>query len=318
MAHRLAGEEIPYPDRIEREFAIRPTWVEESEYERVHAGLEDVLPASGTLLERFSRWLDETALPADVLLGGLSAVADELRERTRALVGLPDGEQIELALASDRRWAGYNLYCGGLRSRVWVNTDLPFPAADIAYMVAHEGYPGHHTEGVWKEATLVAQGRTELTLILACGGEALFAEGIAELGRELVLGSDEQELVARVLEPLGVRHDVEVATRVQDARKVLRTVRSNLALLLFDRGASDEEAARYVERWALLPPERVAKLIAAVRGTPLPGYVHCYTDGRRLASGFVRGDPARFKRLLTEQLVPEDLADGNAATTGVV
>jgi hypothetical protein len=95
---------------------------------------------------------------------------------------------------------------------------------------------------------------------------------------------------------------------VQEARTVLRSVRSNAALLLFERGASDEEAAAYVARWALLTPERVAKLINAVRSTPLAGYAHCYSEGLRLARGFVRGDPARFKRLLTEQLTPADLA----------
>jgi hypothetical protein len=84
-------------------------------------------------------------------------------------------------------------------------------------------------------------------------------------------------------------------------------VRSNLALLLFDRGADDDEAQAYVARWALLTPERVTKMVTAVRSTPLPGYVHCYTDGLRLTRGFVAGEPARFKRLLTEQLVPADL-----------
>jgi hypothetical protein len=313
VSRRLAGETFPYPEQIEREFGIRPTWVDEREYERAHAQLDEGLSGPGTLLERFRRWLAETALGGDALLGGLQAVAAELRERTRRLVGLPDGEELALELASDKHWAGYNLYCGGLRSRVWVNTDLPFPAADLAYMVAHEGYPGHHTEGVWKETTLVSAGRSELTLILACGGEAVIAEAIAELGRELVLPGDEQELVARVLEPFGVRHDAAVAARIQDARKVLRSMRSNLALLLFDRGASDEEAREYVTRWGLLPEERVTKLITAVRSTPLPGYVHCYTDGLRLANGFVEGDAGRFKRLLTEQLVPADLAAGAAS-----
>jgi hypothetical protein len=43
---------------------------------------------------------------------------------------------------------------------------------------------------------------------------------------------------------------------------------------------------------------------------PFSGYTHCYPEGLRLCSAFVRGDAARFKRLLTEQLVPADLAAG--------
>jgi hypothetical protein len=305
---RVAGETIPYAEEVELEFGIRPRWHDESDYARAHADLEDALPGSGSVADRLADWIERTTVPADVLLESLRSVADELRMRTERLVGLPDGEKIEVEVVTEKRWSGFNRYCGGLRSEISVNVDLPFPAYDLAYMMAHEGYPGHHAEGVWKETELVRSGAVELTLGVACGAEALLAEGIAELGREIVLGGEEQEVVARVLGQFGIRHDVALATRVQEARTVLRTIRSNLALLLFERGASDEEAAEYVARWALLTPERVAKLINAVRSTPLAGYAHCYSEGLRLARGFVRGDPARFKRLLTEQLVPAELA----------
>jgi hypothetical protein len=61
--------------------------------------------------------------------------------------------------------------------------------------------------------------------------DARVAEGIAEVGPELVLGSEEQDVIARVLEPLGVAHDAAVATRVVEARDLLDTVGSNLELL---------------------------------------------------------------------------------------
>jgi hypothetical protein len=37
-------------------------------------------------------------------------------------------------------------------------------------------------------------------------------------------------------------------------------------------------------------------------------YIFCYIDGLRLCRSYVDGDPVRFERLITEQLVPEDLA----------
>jgi hypothetical protein len=37
-------------------------------------------------------------------------------------------------------------------------------------------------------------------------------------------------------------------------------------------------------------------------------YVACYSERRRLARGFVLGNVERFRRMLTEQLVPDDLA----------
>ena len=37
-------------------------------------------------------------------------------------------------------------------------------------------------------------------------------------------------------------------------------------------------------------------------------YIFCYTAGLPLCRSYVQGDPARFERLLAEQLVPADLA----------
>jgi hypothetical protein len=246
------------------------------------------------------------------MLTAFRAVTDELRARTLELVGLPEGEEIELEFVSGKRWGGFNLSLGGLRSRISINTDLPFPAADLAYFMAHEGYPGHHADGAWKEQVLVRErGYVELTMTLLCAPAATLAEGIAELARELVL-DDEQELVARVLDPLGVEHDAEVATRVQEARDLLRGMLSNLALLRADQGKSRDEAREYARRWSPQPPERIEKMLDNVDYRPFTGYVHCYPEGLRLCRAFVDGDPGRFKRLLVEQLVPSDLQLGRA------
>ena len=42
-------------------------------------------------------------------------------------------------------------------------------------------------------------------------------------------------------------------------------------------------------------------------------YVFCYSEGVALCRRFVGGDPARFARLIDEQLLPADLA---AAASG--
>jgi len=36
-------------------------------------------------------------------------------------------------------------------------------------------------------------------------------------------------------------------------------------------------------------------------------YISCYVEGLPLCRDFVDGDPGRFARLLTEQLLPSDL-----------
>ena len=37
------------------------------------------------------------------------------------------------------------------------------------------------------------------------------------------------------------------------------------------------------------------------------GYIHTYTEGRRLCHAWVAGDAARYRRLLTARLLPSDL-----------
>ena len=311
-ARRLAGERFSYADEVDGTFGIRPRWYDEAEYERARALLDEALPGSGDVRVRFARWFEQTMVAPEKLLPALQAVVGELRARTEALVGLPEGEWFELELVTGERWFGFNRNLGGLRSRISINTDLPFPAGDLAYFAAHEGYPGHHTDGAWKEQVLVrARGRVEVTMTLY-GPQAVLAEGVAELGADLVLENGGQELVARHLRGLGSDYDAEVGAQVFEARRLLRTVSSNAALLLHERGASVDEAREYVRRRSLQPEDRIEKMVANVRDRPFPGYVHCYPEGRRLCAAFVRGDTARFKRLLVEQWLPADLSSAAA------
>jgi hypothetical protein len=143
-------------------------------------------------------------------------------------------------------------------------------------------------------------------MTLLCAPSAVVAEGIAELARELIFDSDEQEVIARHLRPLGIEHDAGLARRIDGARDPLDGVGANLALMRFGHGKSRDEARAYARRWLPYPAERIEKTLDFIDG-PFPGYVHCYAEGLLLCRAFVRGDAARFKELLTGQFVPADL-----------
>jgi hypothetical protein len=80
-----------------------------------------------------------------------------------------------------------------------------------------------------------------------------------------------------------------------------------------ERGVDEEELAAYARRWTLQPEDRIEKLVAWVCTQPFRGYVVTYPAGLRLAKLFVGKDADKFKRLLTEQLVPADLRISSAA-----
>ena len=87
-------------------------------------------------------------------------------------------------VVTDQPWSGFNYYEGDYRSRVAINADLPHRLSHLPHLVAHEAYPGHHTEHCRKELGLVERAdRTEHTVFLVNTPECLMAEGLADLGR---------------------------------------------------------------------------------------------------------------------------------------
>jgi len=114
--------------------------------------------------------------------------------------------------------------------------------------------------------------------------------------------------VAEHLRPLGVRYDAEVAGRVAEAAEALSWVRSNAAIRLHEGGGAEDDVVAYLERWALLPRERAAKAVSFMTDETWRAYSHCYTEGLRLCRAWVDGDPGRFEHLVTEPVLPADLA----------
>lgn len=60
----------------------------------------------------------------------------------------------------DEPFAAANGYLGDYRLRIELNTDLPVNLARLSDLLAHEAYPGHHTELVLKEEHLYREGAT--------------------------------------------------------------------------------------------------------------------------------------------------------------
>ncbi|HEY8546366.1 MAG TPA: hypothetical protein VIL36_15000 [Acidimicrobiales bacterium] len=308
-ARKLAGEPIAYLDEVEWCYGARPALVPEDEFEAAHRRLDAVLPGSGPLRDRIIAWREGHAVPPDKLQTAIDSLAEDLRARTVEAFGLPEGERIEWILETGKPWSGFNYYEGGLRSRVAINVDLPVLSLTLAHLVAHEAYPGHHTEHSRKEAGLVRQRRwLEETISPVGTPQCTMSEGLADLGLEVLVGRRSEGFSAEHLRPLGIPYDEEVATSVNEATEALSWVRSNAAILLHEHGTPHDEVVEYLERWALLPHARATKAVSFLTDPTWRAYSHCYTEGLRRCRAWVDGDPARFERLVTEQLLPSDLS----------
>jgi hypothetical protein len=137
---------------------------------------------------------------------------------------------------------------------------------------------------------------------------SLISEGIAELASEMMLGEEEEQVIAAHFEGTGVSYDPELSRTVKEARRPIAYVPGNVALLIHTRGSSKEEAVEYSMRWGLTTRKRAEQTVRFVSDPVWRSYISTYTDGYELCRAFVDGDPLRFKRLLTEQLTSADLA----------
>jgi hypothetical protein len=296
-ARVLAGEPISYSDEVEGCYGVRPERTPETAFEQAHAALDEALPGEGSLLDRRQAWRQRHLCDGAAAIGVLDDLLPLFRERAAAIVELPEGERVTLEPVTGEPWWAFNYYKGGLHSHVVLNTDVPTTGVDLLHLAAHEVYPGHHTEHAVKEHLLGVEERIQLVPT----PQAVLSEGIAETGEDLVLDGDARERAYAILR----RHGLEVpepdlAKRIATAGETLRSVGLNAALMIHEEGVSEDEAAEYVARWSLRPLEEARHSVSFFTDPTWRAYTITYTAGRDLCRAYVDGDPARFRRLLTE------------------
>ena len=305
----MAGAQGPYADEVEGCYGVRPEHTDESVFEAAHQELDRLVPGDGPLAERYEGWRNSITVPADRIEPTVAALIEEARSWTRGIVELPDGEGVHLEVVGDKPWLAFCEYRGGLRSQISVNADLPISAFELLHITCHETYPGHHAERVCKDDRLVrGEGRIEETLVLMPTPQSLVSEGIAELGSELLLSSDGGKRLTAVLATVaGIELDLAHALAISRARQPCGWAEVNAALMLHEDGASTDEVEAYLERWGLRTPDFAAHVVRFMTEPSSRTYIINYSAGRDLCRGYVDGDPAGFRRLLTEQVRVSDL-----------
>jgi hypothetical protein len=304
VAELVSGADVRWRDAVRRCYGLDVELVPEERFAAAHEQLEGALPGNGDLAGRLQAWNRSQELPAEKVLPAFDAMAELLRAETSKLVALPEGERIDTEPVTGQPWSAYNWYLGDRKSRIELNTDLPTRSYLLAQLVAHEGYPGHHTEHACKEARLLQElGRIETSILLIHTPECLVSEGIAQNAIEQALGEDWPALAAEALRPLGISFDVEVARAVVEASKELDGVQVNVAYYSTEESWSEADAVAYAQRWALAEEHRARKSVGFATHPVWGIYVPTYSQGYRL----VKSSGLPFRTLLTEQITTGDL-----------
>jgi hypothetical protein len=304
----LAGEKLSYSDEVEGCYGVRPERVTTDVYAAAHERLDSLLLGSAPLAERYEAWRANNSVAPDLIMPVFRDVVAELRTRTAELLELPAGEEVVVEEVRDEPWWAFTYYLGALRSRVVVNLDVKATCDDVVEVAAHEVYPGHHTEHSVKEQLFIRdRGRLEESIQLVPTPAALLQEGLAETAPTIVLDGDVPQRLVEILRRHGLEYDYEQARAVREARRALRRIGLDAALMIHEDGASVEEAEAYVRRWSLVTPEQAAHSVRFVVDPTWRAYVINYSAGRELCHSWVGGDPGRLVRLLTEHVRVSDL-----------
>jgi hypothetical protein len=197
---------------------------------------------------------------------------------------------------------------------VAVNADLKQQMSHLPVLVAHESYPGHHTEHCRKEAGLVAGlGHAEQTIFLVNTPQCLMAEGLADLALHAAVGEGWGRWAADIYADLGMRFDGERAEALSAAAGALAEVRQDAALMLHDEHREADDVAAYLQRWLLVDESRARQTLKFLSSPLWRAYTSTYVEGYRLLRAWLDNRPAgvglteRFGRLLDEPLIPSSL-----------
>ncbi|MCM6777065.1 DUF885 domain-containing protein [Nocardia sp. CDC159] len=309
-ARKFAGARISFIDEVRDYFDVEIEAGDVEDYREAHRQIEEVLPGDGPLLDRVVAHRRADEIPPERLRDCVAAFSGALRELVRERYPLPEHERVEYEVVGDKPWSGFNYYLGNYQSRVAINSDLKQHMAHLPALIAHESYPGHHTEHCRKEAGLVAAGQDEQTLFLVNTPQCLMAEGLADLALKSIVGPNWGRWAQEIYADLGLRFDGERAERFSRASAKLLGVRQDAALLLHDRGRDADEVAEFLQRWGLNTPERARQSLRFLSSPLWRAYISTYVEGYRLLGGWLdRAADAderaeRFRRLLDEPLTP--------------
>ncbi|MBA3525197.1 MAG: DUF885 domain-containing protein [Geodermatophilaceae bacterium] len=307
----LDGQTVGFVDEVAAYFDVRIEAGDEADYLAAHDALDGVLPGTGPLAERFGAYRTSDECPPQRLATVVAELSSALRDRVRVDYGLPESETVDYQVVGDKPWSGFNYYRGGYVSEVAINSDLPHRLMQLPHLVAHESYPGHHTEHCRKERGLVERDRyLEHTIFLVNTPECLMAEGLADLGLEAAVGPGWGAWAQEIFADLRLRTDGALAERVSTAAAGLDRVRQDAALMLHDLHLHPDDVVAYLVRWLLVPEDRARQMLRFLAHPLWRAYTSTYVEGYRLLSAWLAARPVdqpvaqRFLRLLDEPLTP--------------
>lgn len=312
----IDGVRVKFADEAERLFALRPELKPLSAYDGAFARIEALAPGEGELRERVEAFRAHYSIPDDRVQAVMDAAIAECRRRTAAHIDLPADETFSMELVKNKPWGAYNYYLGKHQSLIQINTDLPVSIGSALVLACHEGYPGHHVQGIYNEANYRTRGWAEYSVAPLYVPAAPLNEGGADFGVELAFPGDERlKFEMDVLYPLA---GLDPATapafaEMREATQELDGALLKVSQMQLDGEVTREEAITLAQKYRMASRDVAEQALEFDRA--YRSYVINYSVGEDLVRRYVErhgvDTAARwraYEHILATPTLPADLA----------
>lgn len=312
----IGGERAHFADEAERLFALRPQVKPLSSYDALLARIEQLAPGPGPLADRVDAFRAQYAVPSDKLNAVMDAAIAECRKRTLEHISLPADESFRMEMVKDKSWGAYNYYLGRNQSLIQINTDLPVIVGNALVLGCHEGYPGHHLQGIYNERAFRTKGWAEYSVAPLYAPAAPLNEGGADFGVDLAFPGAERLTFERdVLYPLAGL-DPASAAPYDEFRKAMTELDGaalTISQMYLDGEIDKRKAVELTQRYELVARDVAEESLDF--DEEYRSYVINYSVGEDLVRAYVdragsepRARWAAYEHILSTPTLPADLA----------
>jgi hypothetical protein len=311
----IDGARAPFVQEAQLLFALTPEIKPLTAYDPVLARIDALVPGHGELSGRVAAFRARYVIPPDKLQAVVQAAIDECRRRTLQHIALQRNERFTLLLVTGHSWGAYNYYHGDNQSQIQVDTDLPSNIDDALQLGCHEGYPGHHVQGVYAERLYRRYRYVEYSIAPLFSPQGPINEGGGNYGVELAFpGAEKLAFEQSRLYPLAGLDPATApaAEALAAAMNDLAGARLTIAQQYLDGRIDREAAVALLQHYLLQGRERAEKYARFI--DQYRSYVINYVSGLDLIRGYAnRAGPDNdahwraYLSILSQPTLPADL-----------
>lgn len=312
----MEGVRVPFVEEAERLFALRPDILPLHYYDEALQRMNSLVPGDGPLADRVNGFMSRFVVPQDRADAVMRAAIAECRRRTAEYLDLPANERFDFEFVTDRPWGAYNWYQGDNHSLIQVNASNPLMISSAVNYGCHEGYPGHHVQGIYAERMYRERGWVEYSILPLYSPMGPLNEGAGNYGVLLAFpGDDRVVFEMEVLFPLAgldAREAplyYELTYAMQATVGAARTIQAQY----LDGDITRERAIELLQHYRLA--SRASAEQSLRFADTYRSYIINYSSGQELVREFAetgRHTQAErwdaYRRILTEPTLPRDLA----------